>query len=425
MRLERNFVTLPEAQNRPALGGAVVDPARYVGRIIDGFAATYRLLLAHRDELVASSGPIRSFADAPIRVVLRPTRQYALILSESYHPDVLRDALDRDLLLDRLWVAIPARPELERVVGYEHADLVAGDVPLFTSRPDSRDLFTTHGARVEGYFAESGLDAALARVASLSEDDLQRQQWVVRASLVALSPARHSAGDRATQRARSANTVRGQMPSADACIGAAHAVARRLAELALRRGNRATWLGLTLAMDRDWVVQPVGSDLYGGTLGIAQFLAYAGEITGDAGHTVLAQDVIAQTASLLSPLTSESVPGALSAAGSIGAFGLLGGATYVLAHVGALWGDDTLVDLAERVAISARPAIAEDVQADVIGGSAGFVIALNALRTMRPDGVAREIMRECAERLIASATDVEGGIAWTTKLESTRPLTGH
>jgi type 2 lantibiotic biosynthesis protein LanM len=425
MRLERNFVTLPEAQNRPALGGDVVNPARYVDRIIDGFSGTYRLMLAHRDELMASDGPVRSFADAPIRVVLRATRQYALILSESYHPDVLRDALDRDLLLDRLWIAIPSRPELERVVAHEHADLVVGDVPLFTSRPDSRDLFTTHGTRVEEYFAQSGLDAALARIASLSEEDLQRQQWVVRASLVALSPARHSAGDSASRPVASApNVRRGQMPSADACIGAAHRVARRLADLALRRGNRATWLGLTLAMERDWVIQPIGSDLYGGTLGIAHFLAYAADITGDAEHAALAHDVVAQTVSLLSPLTRESAPEGLLSSGSIGAFGLLGGAVHVLSHVGALWGDPELLNLAEQVASRARAGIPLDRQPDLIAGSAGFTLALAALDAVRPNGIARQIIRDCADRLAGASVEHGDGIAWNTRLESTQPLTG-
>jgi len=425
MRLERNFVTLPGSQNRPALGGELVDPARYVERIISGFAATYRLLMRFRDDLVAPDGPIRSFADAPIRVVLRPTRQYALILSESYHPDVLRDAIDRDLLLDRLWIAIPSRPELERVVAYEHADLVVGDVPLFTSRPDSRDLFTTHGTRVEAYFAQSGLDAALARIESLSEDDLQRQEWVVRASLVALAPARHTAtGVIARPEAVVPNAIHDRMPSSNECIAAAHAVACRLAELALRQANRASWLGLTLALDRDWVIQPVGADLYGGTLGIAHFLAHSAHITGDAGHAALARDVIDQAVSRLNVLTADPSSEVLLASGSIGAFGWLGGAVYVLSHVGALWADSALLDVAERVAGHARAGIARDAQLDIISGSAGFALALASLDAVRPAGVARDAIRECADHLVRAAIAHGDGIAWRTRVEATHPLTG-
>ncbi|HUQ80285.1 MAG TPA: type 2 lanthipeptide synthetase LanM family protein [Gemmatimonadaceae bacterium] len=426
MRLERDFVTLPASQNRPSLGGQVVDPTQYIDRILAGFSSTYRLLMRHRDELLGADGPIRRFADAPVRVVLRPTRHYALILSESYHPDVLRDALDRDLLLDRLWVAIPGRPELERVVSYEHADLVVGDVPLFTSRPDSRDLFSTHGDRIEDYFAQSGLDAALARIESLSESDLHRQEWVVRASLVALTPARHGTTQHAGQPAAKAlpNANRRVAPSGDESIAAADGVAHRLGELALREGSRVTWLGLTLAMDRDWVIQPVGPDVYGGSLGIAFFLAHSAQVTGDSEHDEIARAVISQTVSRLRLLMTQGSPETLVGVGSLGAFGLLGGTVYALSHLGVLWNDPELLDVAERVADAVRGGIAADAVLDVIGGTAGLAMAVAALVRARPSEVARSVLRECAEQLMRTAVEQHSGIAWRTRIESTQPLTG-
>jgi lantibiotic modifying enzyme len=44
--------------------------------------------------------------DDQARVLLRPTEIYGRLLWESAHPDVLRDALDCDRLLDRLWLAL-------------------------------------------------------------------------------------------------------------------------------------------------------------------------------------------------------------------------------------------------------------------------------------------------------------------------------
>jgi type 2 lantibiotic biosynthesis protein LanM len=423
MRVERDFVMLPESRNRPTMNGRPVDPTPYVERLIAGFAATYRLLERHRDELIAPDGPIRSFAATPIRIVLRPTRQYALILGESYHPDVLRDALDRDRLLDRLWVAIPSRPELERVVAFEHADLVAGDVPIFTSRPDSRDLYTTHGTRIDGYFAQTGLDAALARIASLSEADLQRQQWVVRASLVALAPARHDAtrlsGNPAQTPVAGAAAPNGSFT--EACVAAADQVAHRLTELALRQDKRVSWLGLTLARERDWVIQPVGADLYGGTLGIALFLAHAAEITRNGEHASLARDVVDQVVARLEVLMSAE---AADAPGSIGAFGLLGGAVYGLSHLAVLWRDSKLLDVADCVAARVHDGVAQDQQLDIIAGVAGSIMALAALDGACPGESRRNIMRACADRLLATAGPCGDGLAWRTKLAATQPLTG-
>ena len=425
MRLVRDFVDLPASHNRPSLGDEVADPARHTDRILAGFTSTYQLLMRHRQELLADGGPIRRFAAAPIRVVLRPTRQYALILLESFHPDVLRDALDRDRLLDRLWVAVPARPELESVVGYEHADLVAGDVPLFTSRPDSRDLETTHGQRVANFFEQSGLDAVIARVESLSDDDLVRQQWVIRASLVGLAPGRHAAERTVTEQEHHvAPGVPATAPSTDTCIGAAVRVASRISALALRQHDRISWLGLTLAREREWVIQPVGSDLYGGTLGIAFFLAYLADITGDRQQEQLARDVVAQVVSRTRLLLEVDQSDAALTPGAIGAFGSLGGAIYTLSHLGVLWRDVALLDIAEAVATRVRAEAAVDRHLDVISGNAGLILALAALHRARPSEAVCDVIRVSANRLIDSAGSALGGLAWITEMQATQPLTG-
>lgn len=421
MHLRRDYGVLPDSRNRPTLGGRLADPRQYADRIRTGFGATYRLLLKHRDDLLAPGGPIDTFADVPIRIVLRPTHHYALILAESYHPDVLRDALERDRLLDRLWVAIPARPDLERVVQWEHADLAAGDVPMFTSTPSNRDVYTAGGERIAEFFEETGLEAALARIRTMSEDDLVRQQWIVNASLVGLTPGRHEnapvpAGVRAPRGHVSA-------PAPEACIDAARLVGHRLSSLALRRGDQVGWLGLTLVRERDWLIQPVGADLYGGTLGIAFFLAHLADVSGDTEHERLARAVVAQVMQRLSDVL-EGRPAAASPAGSIGAFGALGGAVYALSHLAALWRDHSLLDVADAMAERAEREIEGDRQLDLIGGVAGLIAALAALDTARGGGPAPAVIRACADRLVATATEAGPGVAWTTVLRAWQPLVG-
>ena len=92
-------------------------------------------MLAHREELLAPDGPVNAFCGSEVRVVLRATRMYARLLIESYHPNVLRNALDRDKLLDHLWMTLRTRPHLERVIPHELADLRRGDIPYFSATP--------------------------------------------------------------------------------------------------------------------------------------------------------------------------------------------------------------------------------------------------------------------------------------------------
>ena len=423
MRLERDFVSLPPSQNRPTLGSQLVDPAAFAGSLLSGFTATYRLLLAHREALLAPRGPLRAFANDPIRVVLRPTRQYALILSESNHPDVMRDALDQDRLFDRLWVAIPARPELERVIAPEHADLVRGDVPMFASKPASVDLFTAHGEAIPAFFRRSGLSSAIDRIEAMSEADLRHQRWVIEASLVALLPGMHvaPATDDIVPESWVPRAIGGS--SREAALHAARRVAEHLVGRALKQEDRASWLGLTLLRERDWTIQPVGADLYSGAPGIALFLAYFDHVASDANSRALAQTVVRQlTRRLVSTLEASDTAAFLPS--SLGAFGALSGAIYALAHIGALWGDHDLVDLGERLVLALRDHVDADRTLDIIGGTAGFIMAASALEHVRSAPITRRALKHAAECLIARAEQRAGGLSWSTSLPASQPLTG-
>lgn len=424
MRFERDFVQLPDSQNRPTLGGTAVDPAAFTDSLVSGFTATYRLLLEHRDALLAPLGPVRRFADDAIRVVLRPTRQYALILSESHHPDVMRDALDRDRLLDRLWVAVPGHSELEQVIAWEHADLINGDVPLFTSKPSSVDLISTHGQTVPDFFRCSGLSSAIERIGAMSEDDLDHQRWVVNASLVALLPGLHVAPPLGAILPEPSTRRAGAAPSGDAALSAARRVAQRLGTLALRKEDRVGWLGLTLLRERDWTIQPVGADLYSGAAGIAYFLAYFDHIADDGDSRAIAHAVVRQLTRRLVATLDAADSGAAFPSPTLGAFGALSGAVYTLSHLGALWGDHDLIDLAERVVTMLGDHIDADRTLDIIGGTAGFIMAASALEHVRSAPASRHLLQRAADTLVARGDESANGLSWSTNLPALRPLTG-
>ena len=67
------------------------------------------------------------------------------------------------------------------------------------------------------------------------------------------------------------------------------AIARRMVEEAIWHDDRCTWTGDDIdhgpdtLPDGELVHRPVGADLYGGTSGIAWFLAHAWRAGGDAG----------------------------------------------------------------------------------------------------------------------------------------------
>src|SRR5439155_19076967 len=138
--------------------GAAVNPFDHAAAIEAGFCHVYGLLEKHRAELLAEGGPLDRFADDEVRVLLRATSYYRQFLDEGAHPDVLRDALDRDRLFDRLWEGIDERPRQARFIAAEVEDLWRGDIPFFTTRPKAHALWGSAGQCFADEFNETGLE---------------------------------------------------------------------------------------------------------------------------------------------------------------------------------------------------------------------------------------------------------------------------
>ena len=92
MCLVHKRAVIAGSKNRPHLNGADVDVSQHAEAIVAGFEKTYHFLLKYRSELMASDGPVPRFAEDVVRVIIRPTQQYQTLLSDSQHPDMLRDA---------------------------------------------------------------------------------------------------------------------------------------------------------------------------------------------------------------------------------------------------------------------------------------------------------------------------------------------
>ena len=418
MRLVRKRIPLPGSNNRATFNAAAVDARDYVESIVKGFSSVYRLLRKHREDLLQDDSPLSRFADDEVRAVLRPTRTYGLILTESYHPDVLRTALDRDRLVDRLWVESEFRPHLESVIPAEHADLSEGDIPFFTTRPGSRDLWTSKKDRIPDFFEVPSMEMVRRRLELLGDDDLARQEWFIRGSMTALDW-----GHNRDRRVQYRVTQLQEAASRQVLLDAARAVGDRLEMLAIRDEDAVSWMGLAMINERAWSLLPLGDDLYGGSTGIGLFLSYLGAVTREDRYVNLARSISESLRKQIKNQLSRR-PAAESAEGAIGAFGGLGGAIYFLSHTGSLWGDKNSLAEAEDLISLVVELIARDQNLDVIGGSAGCIAALLSLHHCTGSRQALSAAVACANHLVSQGRSMPAGIGWVTAVDATQPLTG-
>ena len=412
MRIERRQVEIPISQNRPSLEGAEVSLLDHADDLRAGFRRMYDLFIEHSAELAADDGPLAAFADTAVRVLLRPTASYGALLLESYHPHFLGNALERQRFLDRLWGGLVQRPFLEPLIPTEQAELAAGDIPHFTTRPDSRDLWTSPGERLPDFFEDSGLERVKRRLGALSPEDRARQEDVIDKALETVRLTTEECprpSYRFRERARPARR--------EELLTAARQVADRLVAAAFQAPEEALWVTIEHREPHGWQLTATGPDLYQGLPGIALFLGYLGQLTGEDAYAEVARRAATTVARQV-----EETPSALQ---GIGAGNGWGGLIYVLTHLAVLWNEEVWLDRALAHAERLAPEIEADENLDLIGGSAGCLMALLLLESQHPSELLRRCARACGEHLLARAQpQPAGGLGWSIPLAGARALAG-
>lgn len=397
MRIDHGDVVLRGGRNRPRLGDREVDPGRYAESLAAGFAETHALLRARRHEMAER---LAAFSQVEVRFIARPTLRYSALLQDGWHPDVLRDARERERLLDRLWLEARPHDVLRALVPSEQDDLRVGDVPLFTCRPGSRDVWDSRGRRLADFLPEPPLEAAQRRLADFDEHDAARQlEWIAQAVVPSGGPSAVSQPD--TGRA----SLPGPAPRREEALAAALAIGEHLASQAVLGDEDVAWIGPTLRPGEHWrwEVAPLGTSLYEGLGGVALFLAHLGRAAGRPDLTDLARRAAVTVAA------AAAQPGS---SGDVGAFSGLGGLVYVLWHLAQLWSDTRLLD----AAFAALPALERHVPADegldVLLGSAGCAQVMLGLHRATGEVAPLAVARACGERLLAASQPLERGRGW-------------
>ncbi|MFG2310746.1 type 2 lanthipeptide synthetase LanM family protein [Streptomyces sp. NPDC048566] len=387
MRIVRRSVPYAPAANRPVIDGHPVDPLSYGTHLQTGFAAGYRSILDHAEELTAAGGLLDAFAGLPIRVVVRPSHVYATMLTEATQPYRLTGPEDRATAFSALF-AEAGSAHLRELAVHERSDLMAGDIPLFTGTTDARTLHTARGALVPVTLDATGLDAARAKILRMSEADLRRQAWLIAAALATkAAPAADAAP---------ARPVTPQPLERGRLLALACRLGDEVIATSVRNSARTNWIGLERLDGARWAVQQCGAGLGDGHPGPALFLAQLGRLTGIERYTAVARRAAAALPGLVQGLARHT---ALSRQVGPGGFFGVGGICYALCRLATLLDDDRL-RASLSVALRALAASLADEHGQGVGlGLAGGLAALRAVHTETGEPLAGELGGRLAERL--------------------------
>ncbi len=386
--------------NLPHVGGRYAKFADHIDGFVAGFADYAKFLL----QRIRNANPeilFDGFAGVAVRRVIRPTRFYDMLLRRlkdhrsmddgalwSAQADFMSRLAEWDKDDDPLW-------PLQRA---ERDALLALNVPHFTSPSDGSAIGDGAGIAVRTD-ATPGLARARARLQNLDDREIAWQIDVIGANTNAIVPA---AADPARQQAPRDEVARGGAaiaPTREIFIAEADRIAAELSRHAIRRGPGAAWIGLDWLGDSE-VCQLVclGPDLYNGTTGIAVFLAAHAAATGSEHSAELALAAIARLRRNLKSRNAARMARLIGIGGATG----LGSIVYALTAMAKGLGRAELrADAAAAVQLFTDELIAADRQLDVMGGSAGAILAL--LRLYRDGASADALDRagKCGEHLLA------------------------
>ncbi|MFD9883317.1 type 2 lanthipeptide synthetase LanM family protein [Streptomyces alboflavus] len=388
-RFEVDLVAMPTAGNHPS-------PTPVLSAYWDRILAGFREMTAHLHR--PGTDPhrlLRRFEGTRARRILRPTQAYVDIGRMLWHPASLHDetaAVERARdILRRNAEVLPGAPKDRAAIDAEIADLLVGDVPMFS--------FTVDAAAVGATVADwRGADFAFEE--SVIQDALVGAYLNERSLPARVQAAAHEPHARDRERRRRALAAR---------------MVRRLCDGAVRGDDGTfTWISPVFT-PAGWSIRVLPADLYTGQGGVVLTLAeYESEVrAGRADPVPGAGEVFEGALRVLVAVEDRTVTP------SAGAFSGAASQVWTWLALHRVLGDDWLLERAAARAELLAPSgrlVEDDVEVDLLNGVAGAVVPLLGLAAATGQDRWLAAAAHIGRRLEGLATVEEGGARWTTRL---------
>jgi type 2 lantibiotic biosynthesis protein LanM len=393
---------------RPKYNGKTVSIISYISDLLRGFEKMYRRFMNHKIEILSL---LEDLFLHPVRFIFRPTELYFQILQRLTDPKLMRLEKESEKTLDILtrFSALKESPYLNLIAQKEKESLLQGDIPFFLSSPSDTALYLGKEKLALDFFETPSKERVLEKVRNLNESDLRLQLQYIDHSLYYLKFAGRTNKTRYTPYDPKINPI---SISEKQLLSFADQLGEKILALSqpLSDGTLA-WISLEFdpIIDR-YVFQPLSTNLYSGTAGIAFFLAILGKVLKKTRYENAAERLFDQ---LIRPYREEQE--AAKVLLSIGAMSGAGGAIYCFSTLSKiLHRSDYLQNALQIASFIDKKNISEDRSFDLISGSAGLILSLISLYKLEPKKSIFDLAVLAGDHLIENGKTFGSGIAWET-----------
>lgn len=416
------LTSMPE-DSRGNLPSSLKDVSGYMSAmpyLVGGFSAMWDFISNNKQALLASGGPLQFFARALVRVLIRPTQLYAMILKRSISLEYMVDGAAWSAQLDYLWRVITNPQQVEKwypLIREEYRQLSQMDIPYFNMEIGSVSLRLINSNNFESAFLTSPMEEVKDRIFNMSNKEKSAQICFTQQSIMAMV----NGAQRQSISKKAVNWNARITYEPDLFIGAAQTIAETLQEASIRQEG-ASWISLSPVISADHrQIALAGYDLYSGSAGIALFFSALERVQRNGYGRSL---VKSSTASLLKLIESpQKNLGLLHSIGIGGGVGV-GSIIYALVHIYNNLAEPEFLRAAKQVARMITPeVINNDVSFDALDGAAGSIFGLLSLASATNEQWPLDIAISCGHHLLNKSVDTGlGTVGWKTM--GVNPLLG-
>lgn len=421
MRITYRYPESVKNQNLATIRGEFHEPLLYMENLWKGFRAAYLAVTGKKEEFHSL---LKKAEDLQCRYVAVDTQRYSMILSASYHPELLKSQSERERFLYSIQKG--RKKDEKKIVDREVKALSDGDIPYFYYDMGKKDLEDGQGGKIKNYFACRPIDLLFQKLEGLCEKDMEKQCGYIELALemTASGTERFMNGVYCSKECRALEI--------DKDVKVKKARRKRNMELLTERVlQNAVWnhahdevswhtVQFSDGNRRNWSIRPMNIYLYDGLAGML-LLMYDLKQSDRRAEIAEIYETLKKRLFQYTELGLRSLENLQTR--NTGMYEGEGSVIYTFLLLYQAGAGEEYLDYAKRHARIIEQLIDGDTKYDLLSGNAGAVQALLMLYEIIPEKTYLEMAERAADVLEKSAEKQERGIGWTTE-EGVPPMAG-